>query len=167
MVVKGRGLAEEALRARFVDAFAARGIAAARLDFIDFQDRKAAHLAGFGRVDMVLDTFPYSGATTTCEALWMGVPVITIAGDRYVARMASGILGCVGLDELVAHDEAGYVARAVGLANDLPRLRDLRATLRDRVAASPLCDGRAFAAAMEDAIRRMWRDWCDAETGRG
>ena len=74
----------------------------------------------------MLDTFPYSGVTTTCEALWMGAPVVTIMGDRYVSRMSAGILGCVGLDELIAADEADYVDRATALASNPDRLRDLR-----------------------------------------
>ncbi len=91
----------------------------------------------------------------------MGVPVVTIGGNRYVARMAAGLLGCVGLDELVAVDEADYVDRAVALASDPDRLRHLRQSLRDRVASLPLCDAGGFAAAMEQAIRSMWCAWVD------
>ena len=161
LVLKGRGLDDAGLRRRFLEKFEACNIAAGRLDLIDYHPDKAAHLRAIGAVDMVLDTFPYSGATTTCEALWMGVPVVTIGGDRYVARMAAGLLGCVGLDDLVAADEADYVDRAVALASDLPRLRDLRGGLRDRVASSPLCDADGFTASLEKAIRLMWCSWCE------
>lgn len=166
LAVKGRGFGDAAVRARFLATFAAHGVDPGRLDLIGYAADKAAHLAAIGSVDMVLDTFPYSGATTTCEALWMGVPVVTIAGDRYVARMAAGLLGCVGLDELVAADEDDYVARATALARDPDRLRRLRAGLRDRVASSPLCDAKSFAAAMEGAIRHMWGARLDGETAR-
>ena len=161
MLVKGRGLDDPGLRTRFLEKFAACDIAADRLDLVGYHPDKASHLQAIGSVDLVLDTFPYSGATTTCEALWMGVPVVTINGNRYVARMAAGILGCVGLEELVAVDEADYVDRAVALAGDSGRLRELRATLRDRVKSSPLLDAPGFTAGMEQAIRAMWRAWVD------
>jgi predicted O-linked N-acetylglucosamine transferase (SPINDLY family) len=164
LVIKGRGLDDAGLRTRFLDRFAASGIAADRLDLIGYQQDKASHLSAISSVDLVLDTFPYSGATTTCEALWMGVPVVTIGGDRYVARMAAGLLGCVGLDELVAEDEDDYVNRVVALAADPDRLRHFRRALRDRVASSPLCDAGGFAAAMEQALRTMWCCWVDERT---
>jgi predicted O-linked N-acetylglucosamine transferase (SPINDLY family) len=159
LVLKGRGLDDAGLRDNFLEKFAAQGITANRLDLIGYSHNKISHLQAIGAVDLVLDTFPYSGATTTCEALWMGVPVVTISGDRYVARMSTGILSCIGLEELVATDADDYVDRAVALAADPDRLRDLRQSLRGRMAASPLCDAAGFAADMEQAIRAMWSEW--------
>ena len=109
---------------------------------------------------MALDTFPYNGGATTCHALWMGVPVVTLAGDRYMARMGRSLLAQVGLEAFVAHSPDAYVDLAVGAAGDLGHLAALRASLRARVAASPLLDAAAFVTRLEAAYRTMWRAWC-------
>lgn len=161
LVVKGRGLDDAGLRRRFLEKFSAKGVTADRLDLMGYRSDKNAHLRAIGGVDIVLDTFPYTGATTTCEALWMGVPVVTLDGDRYVARMAAGLLRCIGLDDLVAADETDYVDRAAALSADPDQLRALRSSLRKRVASSPLCDAAQFNKSMEQAIRTMWHCWTD------
>src|SRR5205085_6350321 len=102
---------------------------------------RAAHVAAYRDVDVALDPFPYSGGVTTCDALWMGVPVVTLPGDTFASRHGLSHLAGVGLAELAARNTDGYVALAVGLAEDLGRLSDLRVGLRERVARSPLCDG--------------------------
>ena len=111
---------------------------------------------------MHLDTFPYAGCTTTCDALWMGVPTVTRAGDAYVSRVGASILSQVGLGDLVAGSADGYVAAAVALANDVPRLVALRATLRSTLAESPLGDAAGVARAFEAGLRRAWGAWCVA-----
>jgi predicted O-linked N-acetylglucosamine transferase (SPINDLY family) len=112
------------------------------------------------RIDVGLDTFPYTGQTTSLDAFWLGVPVITIVGQTAVARAGRSLLCNLGLPELVAETPEQFVRIAVELSNDLPRLRDLRATLRDRLRRSPLMDAAGFARNVEAAYREMWRRWC-------
>jgi len=144
------------LRSRFADA----GIAPERIDLLAWRVRTVHHLARYGLVDVALDPFPFNGVTTTCEALWMGVPVVTLRGDRPYARVGASLLASVGLQEFVTEDPESYVEMAASLGNDLSRLRELRLGLRDRMRASPLCDGAGFARTIEQAYRRMWQNWC-------
>lgn len=118
------------------------------------------YLASYHHIDIALDTYPYNGGTTTCEALWTGVPVVSWRGGRHVARLGASILGQLGLDDLVADDVEGYVARAVALAGDAARLRALRAGMRGRMLASPLMDHAGFTRELESAWREAWRRWC-------
>lgn len=117
-------------------------------------------LAAYGRVDIALDTFPYSGGLTTCEALWMGVPVVTFPGATFAGRHSTSHLSNIGLTETIATDLPGYVATAVALAKNPDRLAELRATLRQQMAASPLCDGPRFARDFEMMLRGIWQAWC-------
>lgn len=116
-----------------------------------------SHLALYGQVDIALDTFPYNGTTTTCEALYMGVPVVSLAGRHHASRVGASLLGTVGLGELAADTGAGYVGTVVGLAADLPRLAELRQTLRGLMTASPLMDSQGFVTALEAEYRLMWQ----------
>jgi predicted O-linked N-acetylglucosamine transferase (SPINDLY family) len=140
------------------------GIDLERLDLLDFTATQDAHFAAYDDIDVALDTFPYNGTTTTCEALWMGVPVVTLAGRTHHSRVGASLLHHAGLDDLVAGSEDEYVELAARLAADRARRDEWRAALRGRVAASALCDGRAVASAAEDAYRRLWRRWCDQST---
>jgi protein O-GlcNAc transferase len=146
--------ARVATRRRFVEA----GIAAPRIDVLPPTD-PTQFLAEYGRLDIALDPTPYNGGTTSCEALWMGVPVVTLAGDRFCGRMGLSLLENVGLPELVARTPEDYVRIAAELAADRPRLAALRAGLRPRMAASPICDAPRAARELEGAYRAMWRDW--------
>ena len=119
-----------------------------------------AFLAEYNRVDLVLDPFPYSGGLTTCEALWMGVPTITMAGEIFASRHSLSHLSNVGLQDFVAADLDDYVALALRKAADLPALAALRAGLRARVKASPLCDAPRFGRSLGSALRRTWREVC-------
>lgn len=139
--------------------FGNRGIDAARLEFRGRQSL-ADYLALHGEADVLLDCHPFSGHTTSCHALWMGVPVVTQAGRTHCSRMVASVLSNVGLPELVATSPEEYVKLAVELANDLPRLAELRSTLRERMRTSPLMDAAGFARDMEAACRDMWRKWC-------
>ena len=147
-------------------SFATQGISRERVDFIPRQSR-ADYLAAHHRIDVLLDTFPYNGHTTTLDGLWMGVPVVSLVGDSPVARGGLSILTHAGLPELVARDEAEYVRIAVELACDLQRLAALRSALRPRLQASLLMDAPRFARQVEAAYREMWRRWClQAEEGK-
>jgi predicted O-linked N-acetylglucosamine transferase (SPINDLY family) len=114
----------------------------------------------YGQVDIALDPFPYNGTTTTCDALWMGVPVITLRGDRHAGRVGASLLSHVGLTALIAESLDDYVAKAAALAADLDRLTALRAALRQRLIASPIGDPQGFARTLEGAYRDLWHRWC-------
>ncbi|MBR1091492.1 tetratricopeptide repeat protein [Bradyrhizobium manausense] len=168
LVLKSKWLVDAEMRKRIERLFEQRGIARDRLKLIGKLPTMADHLAAYGEVDIALDTFPYNGATTTCEALWMGVPVVTLAGDRHAARVGASMLSRVGLQDIVTERSQDYVAAAARLAADVPALAALRASLRERVAASPLCDGPRFTHQLEAAYRTMWREWCaTGVTGNG
>lgn len=142
--------------------FGGHGIDPQRVRVDAPSDRKG-YFAAHHEVDIMLDPFPFNGATTTLDALWMGVPVLTMRGYNYVSHMAESILKQADLLEWVAEDREDYVRRAVAAASDLERLATLRAGMRDRLLASPLTDGPAFAAGVGRAMRGMWRRWCAAQ----
>jgi len=137
------------------DQFDANGIAPERVSLICADDSFQDHLAQYGAADIALDPFPFNGATTTFQALWMGVPVISLLGDRFISRAGASILTHAGLDDLIAETPEDYVDKAAALAADFPRLRELRPALRGRVSASPLCDGPSFATNVEKAFLKM------------
>ena len=131
-----------------------------RVDFLADDVGRAEQLALLNRVDIALDPFPFNGSTTSFEALWMGVPVVTLAGDRFVGRVGASLLAQLGLDDLVAPDISAYVERASALVADRERLARLRAELRDRVRTSRICDPERYARSVENAYRALWRKWC-------
>jgi protein O-GlcNAc transferase len=132
------------------------GIDPARVTLHGSISRKA-YLAAHAEVDLILDTFPYPGGTTTCEALWMGVPTVTLAGGTLLARQGASLLAAAGLNEWIANDEAEYIAKAVDLAHDQSKLATLREGLREQVRTSPLFDAKRFARHFEDALWGMWQ----------
>ncbi len=148
------------LRRRIEEVFAGHGVDPRRIEFVTGDVGRRDQLAVLRRVDIALDPFPFNGSTTTFEALWMGVPVVTLAGERFLGRVGASVLHQIGLDDLVAGDREGYVERVATLAADRGRLSTLRATLRAKVAASPLCDVAAHATAFDAALRGLWRDRC-------
>jgi protein O-GlcNAc transferase len=162
LLLKGKQFADGAARALFLARLGQRGVAAERVELLAWLPDSAAHLALYHRVDIALDPFPYNGTTTTCEALWMGVPVVTLRGDRHAGRVGASLLGQIGLTDVIASSVEDYVEIALTLAGNPRRLDDLRRSLRPRMAASPLCDGRAFARKIEAAFRHIWRRWCEA-----
>ncbi|MBK9132677.1 MAG: tetratricopeptide repeat protein [Gammaproteobacteria bacterium] len=141
------------------DHFAARGIEPDRI-VLHGRISEARYLELLAAIDIALDPFPYTGTTTTCETLWMGIPVVSLAGETSVARSGLALLKAVGLEELVARDPAGYVRIATDLARDPARLDRLRREIPRRFDASPLRDEAAFTRDLEDAYRDMWHRWC-------
>jgi protein O-GlcNAc transferase len=164
LLTKALQLVDPGTAARFRAAFAAEGVDPSRLELVSWQLPSREHLALYDKVDIALDPFTYNGTTTTCEALWMGVPVVTLHGDRHAGRVGASLLTAVGLEGMIAETPEEYVATAAALAQDLDRLENLRRGLRARVAASPLCDAVGFARAMEAAYRTIWRRWCEARS---
>jgi predicted O-linked N-acetylglucosamine transferase (SPINDLY family) len=165
MLIKGYSLADEGSRALLSGLFAARGIRAERLELQGNTPCYREHLQLYGRVDIALDCFPYNGTTTTCEALWMGLPVVTLAGGSHLSRVGASLLQSVGLGDLVAHDAQGFRDLAAGLALDLDRLAHLRGTLRGTMAASPLTDAAGFTGQLEAAFVAIWQSWCAGGLG--
>jgi predicted O-linked N-acetylglucosamine transferase (SPINDLY family) len=146
-------------RKHVLEILAREGVAADRVEFVE-QCSRQAYLELYHRLDIALDPFPYNGHTTSLDALWMGVPVISLTGKRTVSRAAFSQLSNLGLPELIAFSEDEYVRLASQLPSDLPHLAELRRTLRPRMQASPLTDAPRFARSIETAYRTIWRQWC-------
>ena len=162
LLIKGffRGM-DPAVRDSFLKAFEAAGVSASRVKLVDRTGEIKDHLELYRQVDVALDTFPYHGTTTTCEALWMGVPVVTLRGDRHAARVGASLLTAVGHPEWIADDKAAYVRIASELASDPARLKTLRTELRDDMKRSPLLDHAGQAARFGAALRACWIAWCE------
>lgn len=160
--VQNSALGEEHPRQTLISEFQRLGVDHQRLSFHPFGPAPA-YLQSYHQIDIALDSFPYNGGTTTCEALWMGVPVVSWSGQRHVARLGASILGQIGLGELVAHSPQSYVETATALARDVDRLRSLRSTMRHRLATSPLMDHPGFTRELETAYRAVWRRWCASD----
>jgi protein O-GlcNAc transferase len=131
-----------------------------RVNFGVFTRPIGEHLEAYNHVDISLDPFPFTGSTATFEALWMGVPVVTLAGDTFVSRLTASTLAKVGLDDLIATTPEAYAEIAVRLATDRARLADLRRTLRETLVRSVVCDGPRATRYFERALRAVWRKWC-------
>lgn len=155
LVLKTKPLVEEETRSALAARFAAHGIAPDRLDLRGWQPGDAGHLAAYGDVDIALDTFPYNGTTTTCEALWMGVPVVSLAGRGHAARVGASLLTSAGLRAWCAASGKEFRDFAADAARDLAQLAELRAGLRDQLRASRLCDGISYTRDVESAYRAM------------
>jgi predicted O-linked N-acetylglucosamine transferase (SPINDLY family) len=132
---------------------------------LESESPRAALLASYGRIDIALDPFPYPGGTTSVESLWMAVPVLTLAGERFLSHLGESILQNAGLPDWIAADADDYVAKAVTHTNDLQKLATLRSGLRQQVLASPLFDAPRFAHHFENAMRDIWTTWCKQQQG--
>lgn len=162
LFLKSHQLDDPAERRATRQRYAAHGIATERL-ILEGQSPRAEYLAAYRRVDIALDPFPYAGATVSAESLWMGAPLLTLAGRSMVSRQGVGILMNAGLPDWIAKDTDDYLAKALHHAADLPRLAALRKGLRQQVLASPLFDAARFARHFEEALRGMWVEWCEQE----
>lgn len=161
LLIKERTLGETA-RARMLAAMLHRGIDAARIIFAGETPRTGDHFASYCNADIALDTYPYHGTTTTCEALWMGVPVVTLMGSTHRARVGGSILSTVGLPMLACQRPEDLVRVCMELASSRATLAQLRGSLRGMMARSPLMDSLGLARAIEGVYRAQWRSWCDA-----
>ncbi len=155
MLLKLR-IASEELRRDTVELFTSRGIDASRVEMTPFTQKADEHARMYARIDIALDCFPYNGTTTTCEATWMGVPVVVVMGDCHRARVGASLNTALGLPELIAANVEEYVAIAVGLASDRAKLAALKASLRERMRGSLLCDGAGYARRFEGLLREIW-----------
>lgn len=160
LLIKARQLKDDKVRRAVLDSFVAEGIDAGRLILRSYIPEAATHMDAYGLVDVALDPFPYNGTTTTCDALWMGVPVVTLRGDRHCARVGASLLHRVGLDDVIAKDIESYVSVAATLAQDGTRLDHWRESLRAAMCAVPLGSPAQFTPMLEDVYRTLWRSWC-------
>jgi protein O-GlcNAc transferase len=159
LVLKWSALAQPKVRQRLADEFAAVGVGADRLELRGGSSH-ADWLAQYADIDIALDPFPFGGGLTSSEALWMGVPVVTLPLSRAASRQTLAFLHALGLDDLAAASEDDYVRIAAELAADPARRAELRQSLRERMATSPMNDPDTFAGALQAAYRQMWRRWC-------
>jgi predicted O-linked N-acetylglucosamine transferase (SPINDLY family) len=160
LLIKCKQMGDPFVRERFFRRFEEQGIASDRFMNMAHIPHTAGHLDAYHLVDIGLDPFPFNGATTTCEALWMGVPVIALAGNRHASRVGVSLLSRLGLPDLVTATPAEYVERAVALAGKTEDLKDLRAGMRDRMMKSGLTDARLVTTSLEEAFRSLWQQWC-------
>ena len=154
------------MRKLYLRELEARGIDGGRVRF-EGPVALAAHLRILGECDIALDTFPYNGQTTTCECLWMGVPVVTLTGVYHVARVGRSILHRAGFPEWEAHSNREYIEKACALALDVDGLAAIRQTMRSTVAGSVLVDGGTVTGELEAVYRGLWVRWCQQENSNG
>jgi predicted O-linked N-acetylglucosamine transferase (SPINDLY family) len=147
-------------RRRLLDPLVALGIEPERIE-VWGKSAHLEHIASFGRIDIQLDTFPHTGGVTTLDGLLMGVPCVTLLGERVAGRLSASFQTVLGLDDLIARTTDEYVEIAAALAGDVERLVHERATLRERLLASPIGDAAGYARAVEEAYQGLWRRWCD------
>ncbi len=160
LLLKWRSLVDEGMRRSLAAQFAGHGIGAERL-VLRGESPHRAMLEEYGDVDVALDPFPFSGGLTSCDALWMGVPVVTLPGRQPQSRQTAGFLASIGDTGWVTRSPEQYVSTALSLLSDPQELGRIRQSLRGRMAASALCDGRSFTRGLEAAYRTMWRGWCE------
>jgi len=158
LLLKAKQFRDQSVQASLLKKFNDLGISSDRVALATPAPlHRQEHLALYGKVDIALDTIPRTGGATTMEALWMGVPVITLAGARFIERLSASMITALDHDDWIALNKKDYVAKAVALANDPDQRIKLRQSLRDLIKASPLCDGRGLAASLEKAYRDMWQ----------
>jgi len=156
LLLKATRFGDPDIRERYRGLFEDGGVAPGRLDFVGATS-PAEHMAFMSRADLALDTFPFTGGATTVDALWMGVPVVTCPGETISSRHSLGHLSQIGLTELIVPSLDDYIARVLALAGAPGRLATLRAELRPRLQASPLCDGGRFVRNFEAAVTALWQ----------
>jgi protein O-GlcNAc transferase len=162
LLLKAKYFSDEQMQRHAKKLFSMHNIDPDRIELLPWEQTSHAHMSVYNRIDIALDTFPYNGTTTTCEALWMGVPVITLAGKTHASRVGLSMLSNVGIQELIAETKDDYIKKAVQLANTSATLTHLRESLRGRMAQSPLTDAKRFTVNLETFYRRIWEKWCSS-----
>ncbi|MEI7775021.1 MAG: hypothetical protein WCK17_09610, partial [Verrucomicrobiota bacterium] len=160
LLIKSPYLEDNDVRKSVLERLTLAGISEDHVEIMGFFDSPLDHLAAYNRVDVALDTFPYNGTTTTCEALWMGVPVVSLIGDRHASRVGLSLLTAIGHSDWAAENEETYIEKSVALAQDRSLRLHLRDSLRAKVAASILCNSKDQAHRFENALRQIWCEWC-------
>ncbi|MBF0357160.1 MAG: tetratricopeptide repeat protein [Magnetococcales bacterium] len=160
LLLKYQALSCETTKGQFLELFERFGVAHEQIKMLPKIPTLEEHLSLYSQIDICLDPFPYNGATTTCEAMWMGVPLIVLRGDYHAARVGASLLTQVGMESLIAESESEYCKIAVDLAADKKRLTELHKSLRNRMINSPLCDQKGFAKSLETLLRSSWVEWC-------
>lgn len=163
LLLKFRGGWHQQIQDYYRNHFQRFGISPDRIEIRGHNKSTVEHLAAYGDVDIGLDPFPYNGTTTTCEALWMGVPVISLIGNRHCSRVSLSLLKRLDMDFFVTSTQQEYAAKACALATNLKSLSKIRTTMRQRLAASDICNKNKFAANIETAYRQMWHKWCQIQ----
>ncbi|MEO1017549.1 MAG: tetratricopeptide repeat protein, partial [Pseudomonadota bacterium] len=163
LVLKHDVMADPVVKGQITVAFEAAGIDPDRVTLLNRTPDLVSHLECYGQTDIALDTFPYNGTTTSCEALWMGVPVVTLAGNVHAARVGESLLSSIGFDAGITRSVDEYCETAIMLAANPAMLSAIRTMLRDTMMSSPLCDGEGLARAIEQEFRNMWQSWCAAD----
>ncbi len=157
LILKTRQLVDPCIQERFLKRFSQYGIDHKRINLLP---NTPSYLDDYNKIDIALDTFPRTGGVTTTDALWMGVPVITLAGQRYIERQGASMLKAIGLEELISSTLEEYVNKTLELARDNKRRIELKTSLRKRVANSQLCNGCDLAKSLENVYREMWHAGC-------
>lgn len=165
LLMKSQGLGNPKTAQRLGNQLIRAGVGSDRIELLNAGQSKQLHLDFYNRVDLCLDPFPYNGTTTTCDAFWMGVPVITLAGRTHVARVGLSLASHLGFPEWGVATPDDYVAHCRQLTSDLPSLANLRLRLREQMRQSPLCDAPRFIVHLEAIFRAMWQQWCRQQSG--
>ena len=160
LVMKNNSFSDHTACHYAINMFTKEGVSDQRIELLPWIPNQVHHLEVYNYIDVALDTFPYNGTTTTCEAFWMGVPVISLAGDTHASRVGASLLSNIGVPELIACTRNDYVEIAVDLARDINRLNLYRSNLRNMMKHSPLTDSERFTASLERSFRQMWNFWC-------
>ena len=160
LLIKARSLIDSVVLSEFKSRCILHGLEESRLNILSWKESYGDQITDLDAIDIALDATPYNGTTTTCEAMWMGIPVVTLRGDRPAGRVGASLLTQVGRTEWIADSDEDYIRIARSLAEDAERLSTIRASLRDEMKASTLGDATLFAQSMESAYRKLWQDWC-------
>jgi predicted O-linked N-acetylglucosamine transferase (SPINDLY family) len=159
LLLKFHAGTDQAVRGHYLRQFERLGVAQDRIEIAGWK-HPVDHLRLYKEVDIALDTYPYNGTTTTCEALWMGVPTLSLVGEHHASRVGLTILSRVGLEVFAASTPEEYVGKAIAFAGEPENLSKIRAAMRSMVTTSALCDAKGFAHSLETAYRTMWHQWC-------